>query len=401
MPLALMRVGLAGWRLSAATGCQTFLTHSTEAEFTGRTNSKSITLFNVQYSVTWGPALIGESELALYSCGDGKVLQHNIKTGASADIQEAINKANNSEGARPAGRSQVLWVERDEVKLLLLGCDDGSVEVYRVPDLILVATIKSQAKLIQSISFHPEFMVDGREASKESRQLLACASNEYSIHIHDLGAVFELAPNVSSPLYIVSPARELKAHLQRVIEVAWSPHTEGRLVSVSYDFTCQVWDALVGTPLHNFRGHSGRLMCCMWHPALEMVLSGGEEGSLMCWNPEECKDTLPVERKREKRGKAFKPEDVAEATAKNPTKEATPKKEEAPSNEASAVAELSFDELLAQHRAQQSKAKEVVQVNGDHTAKEEVSASGSEATSRVSFKKAARKDFKTGVKKCP
>ena len=163
----------------------------------------------MQYSVTWGPALIGESELALYSCGDGKVLQHNIKTGASADIQDAINKANNSEGARPAGRSQVLWVERDEVKLLLLGCDDGSVEVYRVPDLILVATIKSQAKLIQSISLHPEFMVDGKEASKESRNLLACASNEHSVHIHDLGAVFELAPNVSSPLCVVSPAKEL------------------------------------------------------------------------------------------------------------------------------------------------------------------------------------------------
>ena len=320
-------------------------------------------------------------------------MQHNIKTGASADIQEAINKANKSEGSRPAGRSQVLWVERDEVKLLLLGCDDGSVEVYRVPDLVLVATIKSQTKLIQSISLHPEFMVDGKEASKESRQLLACASNEHGLHIHDLGAVFELAPNVSSPLCIVSPAKELKAHLQRVIEVAWSPHTEGRLVSVSYDFTCQVWDALTGTPLHNFRGHTGRLMCCMWHPALEVVLSGGEEGALMCWKPEECKDTHPVERKREKRGKAFKPEDVAEATAKNPTKEATPKKEDPPSNDVSAVAELSFDDLLAQHRAQQSKAKEV-QLNGDHPTKEEVGKNGSEATTRPSFKKAARKDFK-------
>ena len=327
--------------------------------------------------------------MALYSCGDGKVVQHNIKTGASADIQEAINKANNCAGSRPAGRSQVLWVERGEMKLLLLGCDDGSVEVYRVPDLIQVATIKSQAKLIQSISLHPEFLVNGKEASKESRQLLASASNEHNIHIHDLGAVFELAPNVSSPLHIVSPAKELKAHLQRVIEVAWSPHTEGRLVSVSYDFTAQVWDALTGTPLHNFRGHSGRLMCCIWHPASEMVLSGGEEGALMCWKPEECKDTLPVERKKEKRGKAFQTENVAEATAKNPVKENTPKKEE--SNSGSVVADLSFDELLAQHRAQQSKANEV-QVNGDH--KGDASESGSEATSRVTLKRAARKDFK-------
>ena len=323
----------------------------------------------------------------MYSCGDGKVLQHNIKTGASSDIQEAINSANNSDGARPAGRSQVLWVERGEVKLLLLGCDDGSVEVYRVPDLVQVATIKSHTKLIQSISLHPEFMVDGKEASKESSMLLACASNEYGIHIHDLGAVFELAPNVTSPLNIISPARELKGHLQRVIELAWSPHTEGRLASVSYDFTCQVWDALTGAPLHNFRGHSGRLMCCMWHPALDMVLTGGEEGALMCWKPEECQDNLPIERKKEKRGKAFKMDDVAEATAQSQTKEATPKKDEVGSNGGSA--ELSFDELLAQHRAQQSKVK----VNGDHAVREEVIENGSEATSRVT-KKAARSSFK-------
>ena len=323
----------------------------------------------------------------MYSCGDGKVLQHNIKTGASSDIQEAINSANNSDGARPAGRSQVLWVERGEIKLLLLGCDDGSVEVYRVPDLVQVATIKSHTKLIQSISLHPEFMADGKEASKESSMLLACASNEYGIHIHDLGAVFELAPNVTSPLNIISPARELKGHLQRVIELAWSPHTEGRLVSVSYDFTCQVWDALTGAPLHNFRGHSGRLMCCMWHPALDMVLTGGEEGALMCWKPEECQDHHPIERKKEKRGKAFKMDDVAEATAQSQTKEATPKKDEVGSIGGSA--ELSFDELLAQHRAQQSKVK----VNGDHAVREEVIENGSEATSRVT-KKAARSSFK-------
>ena len=69
------------------------------------------------------------------------------------------------------------------------------------------------------------------------------------------------------------------------------------------------------TPLHNFPGHSGRVMCCLWHPTQDLVLTGGEEGVLQGWRPKEQKGSLPLERRREKRGKSAKPEGVAEATA--------------------------------------------------------------------------------------
>ena len=67
------------------------------------------------YSVTWGPGVVEGEGLALYSCGDGRVVQHNTKTAKGQDIQESLDKANGWEGVRPAGRSQVgssvaLWV---------------------------------------------------------------------------------------------------------------------------------------------------------------------------------------------------------------------------------------------------------------------------------------------------
>ena len=134
-----------------------------------------------------------------------------------------------------------------------------------------------------------------------------------------------------------------------MIEVAWSPHTQARLVSVSYDFSGQVWDVAAGAPLHNFSGHSGRVMCTVWHPTMAgMVLTGGEDGVLYCWDPTMQERTLPKERKKERRNKGMGSGEVKEA------------KEEAKAKPAVASSgDMSFEALLAKHRAQQSKTKEV------------------------------------------
>ena len=74
----------------------------------------------------------------------------------------------------------------------------------------------------------------------------------------------------------MSPKLKLEGHTSPVIEVAWSPHTQGRLVSCSYDFTAIVWDVRGGgSPLCSFSGHQGRVMCCLWHPVREeLVITG-------------------------------------------------------------------------------------------------------------------------------
>ena len=108
-------------------------------------------------------------------------------------------------------------------------------------------------------------MEDGEQPS------LASASNEFPIHIFDLGRV---------PQVLVSPTIVLL--VLRLIKVAWSPQTQARLVSVSYDFSGQVWDVAAGAPLHNFSGHSGWVMCTMWHATMAgMVLTGGRSGLVL------------------------------------------------------------------------------------------------------------------------
>ena len=57
----------------------------------------------------------------------------------------------------------------------------------------------------------------------------------------------------SDPVMLVTPTATLDAHFQRVIELAWNPHQDGILISISYDSSVQVWDINTLTPLHNFQ----------------------------------------------------------------------------------------------------------------------------------------------------
>ena len=325
----------------------------------------------IVYCVTWGQEVDGEDQqVMLYSCGDGKVVKHCTRAGKGLDIQGNIEKANTVSN-KVSGKSQVLWVEREEMKLLILGCDDGTIEIYKIPSLVLLATIKSQSKLIQSLSMHPYYMEDG--GSSKYSTFLASASNEFPIHVFDLSNI--LSTPETSPVVLVSPTITLSGHLQRVIEVAWSLHTQARLVSVSYDFSGQVWDVEAGAPLHNFSGHTGRVMCCSWHPTLPgLVLTGGEDGVLHCWDPSQQDRTLPKERKKERKGKTH-------SEVKEAVEEAQPK--------SNGTAQMSFEELLAQHRASQVRVKE-------HTNGEENSVANSK---EVTDNKTKEKKIRSSNKK--
>ena len=104
-----------------------------------------------------------------------------------------------------------------------------------------------------------------------------------------------------------------------------------------------------GSPVSNFSGHNGRVMTCSWHPTLTShVISGAEDGSLHVWDPSDQTRKLPLERKREKKSKKFQGEVV--------------KKSEATDEANTAVKDtkdLSFEELLALHKSEQSKVKKV------------------------------------------
>ena len=193
---------------------------------------------------------LDDSDLALYTVGDGKLVQHNIKSDKFFDI---FSLPEFTTGTKP-NVSQALWKNIGDKSFLMLGLEDGTVQFYHVPGFKLFMSLKSHKKLIQSLEFSPDFLSGGEEA--KYKDWLATASNENDIHLWDLGSILTGALNagpVEETLIFVTPTATLSGHCLRIIELAWSPHKDGKLVSVSYDCSAQVWDVEALTPTFNFQ----------------------------------------------------------------------------------------------------------------------------------------------------
>lgn len=80
-------------------------------------------------------------------------------------------------------------------------------------------------------------------------------------------------------------------HLERVTEVCWSPHVNGRLLSVSFDFTAVIWNAVSQTVIASCHLHNAAIFCCAWHPFDQnLVVTGSHDGTCRVWNV--FKDTV-------------------------------------------------------------------------------------------------------------
>lgn len=259
------------------------------------------------YTLSWGPPLppvsVGEGDrpsLTLYSCGgEGVVLQHNPwkLSGEAYDINRLIRDTNCIKYKLPV-HTEISW--KADGKILALGNEDGSIEIFGLPNLKLLCTIQQHHKLINTLSWH-----HAHGSRPELGALLASGSNNAAIYVHNLQAVLE--HNTEAPVTLTEPYRTLSGHTGKITRVAWSPHHDGRLVSASYDGTAQVWDVLREEPLHNFRGHRGRLLCVVWSPLHpDCIYSGGDDFCVYGWltsvqehcRPPQGKKSLELEKKR-------------------------------------------------------------------------------------------------------
>ncbi|NXE91924.1 GEMI5 protein, partial [Menura novaehollandiae] len=260
------------------------------------------------YTLVWGPPTpplsSGEENdlppVTLYSCaGEGIIFQHNPwKLSAEAnDINKVIRDANSIKHKLPA-RTEICW--KPDGKLVALGNDDGSIEIFQAPDLKLLCTIQQHHKLINAICWHHE-----HGTQPEMSYLIASGSINATIFVHNLKSVVE---NTSeSPLTITEPFRTLSGHTGKVTSLAWSPHHEGILVSACYDGTAQVWDVMKEEPLCNYRGHQGRLLSVQWSPVdSDCVYTGADDFSVHKWDiskqkhirPPQSKKSIELEKKR-------------------------------------------------------------------------------------------------------
>ncbi|XP_054144035.1 gem-associated protein 5 isoform X1 [Melozone crissalis] len=252
------------------------------------------------YTLAWGPPtppLISgeESEqpsVTLYSCaGDGIVFQHNPwkLNGEANDINKVIRDTNSIKHKLPA-RTEVSW--KPDGKLLALGNEDGSIEIFQAPNLKLLCTIQQHHKLINAIRWHHE-----HGTQPELSYLIASGSINATIYVHNLKSVVENSSE--NPLTITEPFRTLAGHTAKITSLSWSPHHEGRLVSACYDGTAQVWDVMKEEPLSNYRGHQGRLLSVQWSPVEpDCVYTGADDFSVHKWHISKQEHTRPPQGKK-------------------------------------------------------------------------------------------------------
>uniref|UniRef100_A0A8D2PDN9 Gem nuclear organelle associated protein 5 n=1 Tax=Zosterops lateralis melanops TaxID=1220523 RepID=A0A8D2PDN9_ZOSLA len=250
------------------------------------------------YALAWGPPtppLISEGEqpsVTLYSCaGEGIVFQHNPwkLNGKANDINKVIRDTNSINHKLPA-RTEISW--KPDGKLLALGNEDGSIEIFQAPNLKLLCTIQQHHKLINAIRWHHE-----HGTQPELSYLIASGSINATIYVHNLKSVVENSSE--NPVTITEPFRTLAGHTAKITSLSWSPHHEGRLVSACYDGTAQVWDVMKEEPLCNYRGHQGRLLSVQWSPVeSDCVYTGADDFSVHKWHISKQEHTRPPQGKK-------------------------------------------------------------------------------------------------------
>uniref|UniRef100_A0A8C7VQH9 Gem (nuclear organelle) associated protein 5 n=1 Tax=Oncorhynchus mykiss TaxID=8022 RepID=A0A8C7VQH9_ONCMY len=247
------------------------------------------------YTLAWGPPVPPLSfggtgdrlSYSLYSCaGEGIILQHDPwkLAGEATDIDRVI-KDTNSIKHKLSPHTDLSW--KPDGKVVAIGNEDGSVEVYQAPTLKLLCTIQQHHKIINVLRWHHD-----HSSLPELQYLLASGSSNALVYVHDLRTVIETPPEI--PVVMTEAYRSLAGHTAKITGLAWSPHHDGRLVTVCYDGTAQVWDVQKEEGLCNYRGHRGRLLCVQWSPVdPDMVWTGADDFTVQEWAVSKQEFTKP------------------------------------------------------------------------------------------------------------
>ncbi|OWF45310.1 gem-associated protein 5-like [Mizuhopecten yessoensis] len=241
------------------------------------------------YVVTWGPSCSHQDDVSggysLYSIGDGVILEHdvyNLQEEAS-DVNSLIQQTNGKKVKLPV-RSEISW--SPDFSFVAIGNDDGSVEIYKPPNFRLVATVHIHKKLINCIQWHPHITMASPGGSPYM-YWIATASNEAGVYVVNLSSLLDKVGDLVAEPVVVSESKQcLLGHVDRVTGVAWSPHIDQHLATVSYDGQALVWDVDKNEMLACYQGHSGRLLCVQWNGLHDdLVITGADDFSLHQWRP--------------------------------------------------------------------------------------------------------------------
>ncbi|GAA6225078.1 gem-associated protein 5 [Lates japonicus] len=251
------------------------------------------------YTLAWGPPVPpmsfgagGKSSYSLYSCaGEGVILQHDLSklSGEASDIDKLIRDTNNIKH-KLSPHTDLSW--KPDGKVVAIGNEDGCIDVYQAPSLKLLCSIQQHHKIINTLRWHHD-----HSSPPELHCLLASGSSNAIVYVHDLRSIIENPQE--SPVVLTEPYRRLCGHTAKITSMAWSPHHEARLVTVSYDGTAQVWDVLQEEAVSNYRGHVGYLLCVDWSPVdPDVIWTGGKDFTVQEWRVSKQEFTKPPKGKK-------------------------------------------------------------------------------------------------------
>ncbi|XP_024865472.1 gem-associated protein 5 isoform X2 [Kryptolebias marmoratus] len=251
------------------------------------------------YTLAWGPPVPpvsfgaeGKQSFSLYSCaGEGVILQHvpSKLSGEASDIDTLIRDTNSIQH-KLSPHTDLSW--KPDGKVVAVGNEDGSIDVYEAPALKQLCSIQQHHKIINALRWHPDL-----DCPPELTGLLASGSSNAIVFIHDLRAIIENPPE--APVVLNESYRRLCGHTAKITGVAWSPHQPGRLVTASYDGTAQVWDVLEEAAVSNYRGHNNYLLCVDWSPVdPDVVWTGGKDFTVHEWKVSKQEFTKPPKGKK-------------------------------------------------------------------------------------------------------
>ncbi|XP_062868196.1 gem-associated protein 5 [Trichomycterus rosablanca] len=273
------------------------------------------------YSLNWGPSLppmsFGSGDkpsYSLYSCGgEGVIFQHDPwkLSGEASNINKLIRDTNNIKH-KLSTHTDFSW--KPDGKVLAIGNEDGSIEVYAAPNLKILCTVQQHHKIINTLCWHHQ-----HSTQPELHYFLASGSSNALIYVHDLRNAIE--SQSESPVLVTESFRTLSGHTNKITGLAWSPHHDAHLVTVCYDGTAQVWDVLKQEPVCNYRGHNGRLLCVQWSPVNpDLVWTGGDDFTVQEWavskqehvKPPKSRRRVEIEKKKVPQKKAKKKKKTGE-----------------------------------------------------------------------------------------
>ncbi|KAI8439972.1 hypothetical protein MSG28_001422 [Choristoneura fumiferana] len=193
---------------------------------------------------------------------------------------------------------------RAQAGRLAVGSEAGGVAVLSEPGHELLAVCYPFSKIIHTLAWHPEQTSLSSEDSKHKNLLAVCSQDKSNSLV-----ILELVDTEDGGKKLQT-FKTLCGHSSTLLQVAWSPHHEARLLSTSQDGTVQVWDALTGSCQSVFAGHGTTALTAVWcpWPALpDTIISGGADCCLRLWNtkdhPSPSDDTKPVMPKKDKKRK--------------------------------------------------------------------------------------------------